>query len=292
MEKKKKGGYITIQYWMIEKLHLKGNELLTYALIYGFSQDGETAYKGSLSYITQWLGISERGVTYILDKLVDKGLLKKWQEPVNGVKVNRYIAITDPQTPDENEPKNPESDPCKNCTPAKIAPVQKVQSDPCKSCSQTPAKIAPKKYKEKTKGNILPSCARGAQGGEPTPKDVFEEFANGDKLLLDALTKFDAYRVTRRGKVWDAQAARAVCSKLTQLADEAKTTKRSEYMIASIMQSIEAGWSVLDHPKSWGGVRPMSRSAYIVDRAEPSGRDFLKESNLYRNLERIRKKKR
>lgn len=284
MKEKKKTGYITVQYWMVEKLHLKGNELLTYALIYGFSQDGETAYKGSLSYITQWLGISERGVTYILDKLVDKGLLKKWQETVNGVKVNRYIAITDPQTPDENEPENPGSDPCKNCTHEKIAPVQNVQSDPCKNCSQTPAKIAPKKYIGKTKGNILPSCARGAQGGEPTPKDVFTEYADGDKLLLDALTKFDAYRSARRGKVWDAQAARAVCSKLTQLADEARTTKRSAYMIASIMQSIEAGWSVLDHPKSWGNVRTASRSARIVDRPEPSGNDFLQNAGHRRPL--------
>ena len=172
----------------------------------------------------------------------------------------------------KNSPKSP------NRTPAKIAPLQKLQSDPCKNCSQTPAIFAPKKYIEKTKSNILPSCARGAQGGEPTPKDVFAEYAGEDKLLLDALTKFDTYRATRRGKVWDAQAARAVCSKLTQLADEAKPTKRSAYMIASIMQSIEAGWSVLDHPKSWGGVRPAVRSARIVDRPEPSGNDFLRDA--------------
>ena len=42
--------YIVIQDWMISDLQLKGNELLTYALIYGFSQDGESEFKGSLKY--------------------------------------------------------------------------------------------------------------------------------------------------------------------------------------------------------------------------------------------------
>ena len=127
-----------------------------------------------------------------------------------------------------------------------------------------------------TTGYTTPSCARGAQGGEPTPKDVFAKYAGTDKPLLEALTRFDAYRASRRGKVWDAQAARAVCDKLTQLADESKTTKRTEYIIASIMQSIEAGWSVLDHPKSWGGAPKLRKT---VDRPEPSGNDFLKNAS-------------
>ena len=44
--------YIAIQDWMISDLQLKGNELLTYALIYGFSQDGESEFKGSLKYLS------------------------------------------------------------------------------------------------------------------------------------------------------------------------------------------------------------------------------------------------
>ena len=51
--------YIVIQDWMISDLQLKGNELLTYALIYGFSQDGESEFKGSLKYISEFLGVKK-----------------------------------------------------------------------------------------------------------------------------------------------------------------------------------------------------------------------------------------
>mgnify|MGYP000830993025 CR=1 FL=1 len=51
MTVKKKQSYIVVLDWMVEKYHLKGNELLAYALIYGFSQDEESEYKGSYSYI-------------------------------------------------------------------------------------------------------------------------------------------------------------------------------------------------------------------------------------------------
>lgn len=47
MTVKKKQSYIVVLDWMVEKYHLKGNELLAYALIYGFSQDEESEYKGA-----------------------------------------------------------------------------------------------------------------------------------------------------------------------------------------------------------------------------------------------------
>jgi hypothetical protein len=40
--------YISIQGWMVEQLGLKGNELLAYALIHGFSQDGKNQFTGSM----------------------------------------------------------------------------------------------------------------------------------------------------------------------------------------------------------------------------------------------------
>ena len=52
--------YIVIQGWMINQLNLKGNELLCYALIYGFSQDGKSEFIGSASYIAGWLNIDKR----------------------------------------------------------------------------------------------------------------------------------------------------------------------------------------------------------------------------------------
>ena len=288
----KKQSYIMILDWMVDKYKLKGNELLAYALIYGFSQDGESEYKGSFAYLSRWLGADRATIIRVLKRLESKGLLTKRQELVAGKVNNRYVAevpetVEGPVERKDDEPENPaESHPpdqWQNATSGKMPPVAKRHSDQWQNATRTSGKMPPKNTIGNTIGNTTPSCARGAHGGGPIPKDVFAEYAKGDKPLLDALTKFDAYRATRRGKVWDAQAARAVCDKLTRLADESKTTHRTEYMIASIMQSIEAGWSVLDHPKSWGGVPKLRKT---VDRPEPSGSNFLQNAAHRRPLNR------
>ena len=84
--------YIVIQDWIISDLQLKGNELLTYALIYGFSQDGESEFKGSLKYISKFLGVSKSTAQRNLENLVNRGVIEKRVEEISGVKFNRYIA--------------------------------------------------------------------------------------------------------------------------------------------------------------------------------------------------------
>ena len=88
----KKQSYIMILDWMVDKYKLKGNELLAYALIYGFSQDGESEYKGSFSYLSRWLGADRATIIRVLKRLESKGLLTKRQELVAGQMVNRYVA--------------------------------------------------------------------------------------------------------------------------------------------------------------------------------------------------------
>ncbi|KKM94682.1 hypothetical protein LCGC14_1195780, partial [marine sediment metagenome] len=51
--------YYIVHGWMLNELHLKGNDLLTFAIIYGFSQDGESQFSGSLRYLQKSLGVSE-----------------------------------------------------------------------------------------------------------------------------------------------------------------------------------------------------------------------------------------
>ena len=69
--------YIAIADWMLD-LNLNARELLTYALIYGFSQNGEGYYYGSLEYLSSWLGMSDRtNATRYLKPLVDRGLIVK-----------------------------------------------------------------------------------------------------------------------------------------------------------------------------------------------------------------------
>jgi hypothetical protein len=82
--------YIVIQEFMIKDLKLKGNELVVYALLYGFSQDGKTAFNGSLSYISQWIGTTQRTTINILNNLLKRKLIQKKQVVQNKITMNLY----------------------------------------------------------------------------------------------------------------------------------------------------------------------------------------------------------
>jgi hypothetical protein len=69
--------YITIQGWMITELGLRGNALLLYALIYGFSQDGKSGFSGRQDYLMEWLHCTRQSVTNLMGKLADQGLIRR-----------------------------------------------------------------------------------------------------------------------------------------------------------------------------------------------------------------------
>ena len=73
----KSENHVTIQGWMCNELELKGNELLVYALIYGFSQDGESSFFGGRKYIAETFNISLPTVDKALQSLLDKGYIIK-----------------------------------------------------------------------------------------------------------------------------------------------------------------------------------------------------------------------
>lgn len=69
--------FVTIQGWMRTKLNLKGNELLAYAVIYGFSQTDGAKFTGSRKYLAEWCGCSMATIDRTLNSLVDKGLISR-----------------------------------------------------------------------------------------------------------------------------------------------------------------------------------------------------------------------
>jgi len=75
---------MTIQGFMRTELNLKGNELMVYALIYGFSLTDEGWFTGSRQYLADWLGCTTRTVQSVLDKMVSDGLLIKRKSKQNG----------------------------------------------------------------------------------------------------------------------------------------------------------------------------------------------------------------
>lgn len=89
--------YYTIQGWMITRLQLKGIDLSVFAIIYGFTQDGETEFTGSIQYLCDFCGgVSRPTVINSLKRLTDTGLIKKASQTINSVTFNRYKIAFDP----------------------------------------------------------------------------------------------------------------------------------------------------------------------------------------------------
>lgn len=85
--------YITIQGWMRTELNLKGNDLLVFAIIYGFSQSENQKFTGSLQYLADWCGATKAGIQKNLKNLIDAKLIDKHEVIKNGVKFCEYSCM-------------------------------------------------------------------------------------------------------------------------------------------------------------------------------------------------------
>lgn len=114
--------FVTIQGWMRTKLNLKGNELLAYAVIYGFSQTDGAKFTGSRKYLAEWCGCSMATIDRTLNSLVDKGLVSRTSYVTkHGYRAVEYAAIgpthvdelpnAEPQTAATDDPRTPTTEP-------------------------------------------------------------------------------------------------------------------------------------------------------------------------------------
>lgn len=92
MDYVKNENYYQVSGWMINELHLKGNELSIYAIIYGFSQTQGQVFTGSLQYLAAWTNSTKQGVLKALRGLLDKGLIEKNEKFINGIKYCEYYS--------------------------------------------------------------------------------------------------------------------------------------------------------------------------------------------------------
>ena len=72
----KNENYLIIYGWMVNELNLKGNDLLVYAIIYGFCQDNQN-YDGSKQYLVEWTNSTKQGVCKNLKPLMERGLISR-----------------------------------------------------------------------------------------------------------------------------------------------------------------------------------------------------------------------
>ena len=90
MSRIKDGTYAVLQSWMLKELNLKGNDLIIYAIITGFSQDGESSFNGSLQYLADWTNSTKQGVIKSLKNLLDRQLISKKETYKNNIKFVEY----------------------------------------------------------------------------------------------------------------------------------------------------------------------------------------------------------
>ena len=90
----KNENYLVSQGWMITERKLKGNELLIYAIIYGFSQNNQQ-FTGSHRYLADWCNSTRQGIMKNIESLIKKNLLEKKEIFINNEKFcrNRTLDI-------------------------------------------------------------------------------------------------------------------------------------------------------------------------------------------------------
>lgn len=81
--------YTNIPDWMLS-LDLDVYETIILAVIYGFSQDGDSTFSGSQSYLAKKAKCTKRKVAMALPNLVEKGLIIKIDRDVRGLHLCEY----------------------------------------------------------------------------------------------------------------------------------------------------------------------------------------------------------
>ena len=86
-------GYTLIQDWMLD-LPLSYREIAIYAIIYGFSQDNETKFEGSLGYLANKTKSTRDTARNALRRLMDCNLIERTIINKNGVEFHAYKALS------------------------------------------------------------------------------------------------------------------------------------------------------------------------------------------------------
>ena len=235
-------GFITIQSWMRERLNLSGNDLIIYAVIYGFSQDGESSFVGSRQYLADWCGCTVRNVQTILNNLVERGLLIKNDREINNIKRCEYSAVVP------------------NFTDEKISPVQKLHGagektslnnieDSIKSRSiisfgdNTGSSeddydthgYSPQELRDEFVGSVSKTKKKGPRRLSLYEKCVakIEEYTD-DAILQEMLKKYLQVRLAIKEKpIYGVNQWTAILKKLTETPGDKRKI---------VQQSIEQGW--------------------------------------------------
>ena len=227
--------YIVIQSWMSTDLKLSGNDLLVYAIIYGFSQDGESRFTGSLQYLADWCNATKAGIQKNLKNLVDAGLIDKYESFKNNIKFCEYSCIP------YNKVAHPMQQSCINNIEDNIEEnsnfINEITTQE-KDCSSKG--YSKEELKEEFLGSVKKTKRRRPINTRPT---LFDKcVAEIDKYtdlpdLRDKLIQFLKIRLEVKDKPFGIESWKGMLKKL----DQAVAKCQREY-VDVVQQSIDKGW--------------------------------------------------
>lgn len=222
--------FVVIQGYMINDLGLKGAELMAYAVINGFSQDGESEYTGSAQYLAEWCGIQRRQLMNVLSSLVEKGLIIKRDIEKNGVKFCHYSV--------NKNYKNDSDENCMGCAKITYPPYAKIAHN---NIENIDIDIKKESKKKKTAGYDA----------------VVDEYTNNDELKK-TIYEFIKMRVAIKKPMTD-YALKLIFLKLNKLANT------DAQKIKILEQSIENGYQGVFEIKTGGsyGKPTQTKREYI-----------------------------
>ena len=218
--------FVNIQGWMINELNLKGNELIIYALIYGFTKDGVSEFRGSRQYMADWTNTSVRSVQNVVNSLVDKGMIEK-NNHINkygSLETSGYKAINVPKLSSEKN----------SLVEKKVHEGSEKSSSPLeKKVHEGSEKSSHNNIDNNISNNIVDIKEKNNK--KESVNSVIAEYTE-NKDLQDALHGFVEMRNKAR-KPLTARAMKLSLNKLNELALDDVTK------IAIVNQSIVHSWS-------------------------------------------------
>jgi predicted transcriptional regulator len=221
---------------MVTDLNLSGNDLMVYAIIYGFSQDGESRFTGSLQYLADWCNATKAGIQKNLKNLVEAGLITKHESFKNNIKFCEYSCIP------YNKVAHPMQQSCTNNIDNNIG----ENSNFINEITTPEEDISSKSYsKEELKEEFLGSAKktkrrRPVSVSKPTlfDKCVAEINAYTDRDdLREKLIQFLKIRLEVKDKPFGIESWRGMLDKLEEIAQ----THCVDYVVL-VQQSIDKGW--------------------------------------------------
>ena len=230
--------YLVIQSWMVTDLKLSGNDLMVYAIIYGFSQDGESRFTGSLQYLADWCNATKAGIQKNLKNLIDLGLIEKYESFKNNIKFCEYSCIP------YNKVAHPMQQSCINNIDNNIEEDTNIINDISSATEDCSSKgYSKEELREEFLGSAKKTTRRRPTRPISSRPTLFDKcIAEIDKYtdrpdLRDKLIQFLKIRLEVKDKPFGIESWKGMLDKLEQIVKDT----RVDYVVL-VQQSIDRSW--------------------------------------------------